>query len=234
LTGAPIASTQETPTDIIVSTGSIVAASDPPVAAEPDRITFLKELAALHNELFTHSTGTTIKSTQDTYPTDTIMPASSIVATSDPPAAVEPDRTTFLKELDALQNKLTLMRSTRTFLQHTTDATYIPTTVTMNNDQEHTVSISERNSNETHHNEKHHNDHSYAHHPHDNHASNNRVNEISDHADRTTNDCRWNEHQHDDKNKTHATEHAAHEKKPVTAMVASSRCPRCGTADNTH
>ncbi len=151
--------------------------------------------------------------TQETH-TDTITPAGSIVAASDPPAAAEPDRITFLKELDALHNELTLMLLPRTFLPRTTDVTHIPMTAAMNNDRDHTVHISDEcNNNETHHKERHHNDHSYAHHPHDNHASDNRVNEISDHADRTTDDRRHNDHQHDDKNKTNATEHEARDNK---------------------
>jgi len=96
---------------------------DPTFLQDWDYITFLKELDAPHNELFPHSTGASIVSTHETQ-TDTITPAGSIIATSNPPAAAEPDRITFLKDLDALHNELTLMHSTRTFLPRTTDATY--------------------------------------------------------------------------------------------------------------
>jgi len=102
-TGAPIVSTQATPNNIIVSAGYIVT-SDPPAAAKPDRITFLKEADAQHNELFTPSKGASTVSTQDTHITDTIMPAGSIAAASDPPVAAEPDRISFLKESDAQHN----------------------------------------------------------------------------------------------------------------------------------
>jgi len=176
---------------------------DPTFLQNWDYFTFLKELDALHNEFFPPSTGASIASTHETQ-TDTITPAGSIVATSDPPAVAEPDTITFLKDLEALDNELTLMRSTRTCLPRTIDATYIPTPVTTS---------AERNSNETYHDENHHSDHGYANHQHDNNASNNRVNEIRDHADRTTNDSRRDDHQHDDKNKTNATEQAAHNNK---------------------
>jgi len=96
-------STQATPNKIIMSTGYIVT-SDPPAAAEPDRITFLKEVDAQHNKLFTPSKGALTVSTQDTHTTETIMPAGSIAAASDPPVAAEPDRISFLKESDAQHN----------------------------------------------------------------------------------------------------------------------------------
>jgi len=183
---------------------------DPTSLPTWDYRTFLKERLALYNELFPPSTGALIVSTQETQ-TVPITPADSIVATSDPPAATDPDRITLPKELDALpnalHNELTCMRSTGTLLTCTTDDNYISTTVTPDNDRDQIVNIcDERHSNETHHDENQHSNHGYAHHPHDNHASNPRVHEISD-ADRTANDCRRD----DDQNKTNATEQAAHD-----------------------
>ncbi len=212
-TGASIVSTNETPTNTFVPAGSVVVASDPPAAAKPDYSTFLKELNALHNKLCIHSTGALLVCTQEIH-ADTIIPTGSIIEASDPTVAAKPDCTTFLKELNALHNKLPLMLLPRPFLPHTTNATDTPITVTMNNDQDPTIIISNAHkSNKTHHKKDHPNDHIYAHHLHNKHASNNRVNEISDHAEHPTDDRRHGDHQHDDKNKINAMVYAANDNK---------------------
>jgi len=123
-------------------------------------------------------------------------------------------RITLLKELDALQDtlhkELNRMRSNGTLPPCTTDATYVPTIVITNHDRDQTVNSDERYSNETHHDENQHSNHGYAH-PNDNHASDTSITEISDHAACTANDSRRDDHQHDDKNKSNATEQAAHD-----------------------
>ncbi len=125
-------STQENPTkNTIMPAGSVIAASNPPVAAKPDCTTFLKELDALHNKLFIHLMGALIVSTQETH-TDTIMPTGSVIAASNPPAAAKPDCITYLKELDTLYNKITLMLLPRTFLPCTTKAKHTETTIATN------------------------------------------------------------------------------------------------------
>jgi len=186
---------------------------DPTSLPTWDLRTYLTERFALYNELFPLSTGASIVSTQATR-TVPITPADSLVATSDPPAATDPDRTTLLKELDALSNalhnELTRMRSTGTLPTCTTDNNCISTTVTTDNNRDQIVNINdERLSNATHHDDNQHSNHGYAHHPHDNHANDTQINEISD-ADRTANDRRSD----DDQNKTNATEQAAHDNKP--------------------
>jgi len=109
-------STQENPTNTIVPAGSIVAANDPPAAVKPDCITFLKELEALHNELFIHLTDAS-------------------------------------RELDTLTNKMTPMFLHRTFLPCTTEATHTQTTVATNDDRDRAVPITAAPNNiETHHN----------------------------------------------------------------------------------
>jgi len=197
--GASIVSTQETHTDTIVPAGSVVATSDPPAAAEQDRATFLKELDALHNELLSQSKGASIASTPET-PTDTIAPAGSVVAADDPPATAEPDHITFLKELDALHNELTLMLQPSTNLPRTIEATHTQTTVATNDNRDHTVHITaEPNNIETHHTGDQHHDYGSAHHPDDNHDSKDRANETSDPADRPNDVGGHDDHKTDNK-----------------------------------
>jgi len=137
--------------------------------------------------LLIHSTGASITSTRET-PTNTIEPTGSVIAASDPPAAAEPDHITFLKELDALHNELTLMRQPRTVLLCTIEATHTQRTVATNDNRDHTVLINaEPNNIETHHKGKQHHDYGSAHHPNNNHDSEDRANATSGPADRPNN-----------------------------------------------
>jgi len=146
-------------------------------------------------------TGASTASTKTTN-TDILVPAGSVVAASDPPADAESEHITFLRELAALHNELTLLLS---------PAEKTPTTFTTNDDRDHTDQITaERNTLATSHNGKHHDESGLAHHPNDTRDSDDHANATSNHADRHTADRGNDEHHYDDP-KINIQEHVARE-----------------------
>jgi len=77
--------------------------------------TFLPEWDNFYKDFphFTRSTGASDASTKMN--TTAVVPASSVIATSDPPAATKPEHITFLQEMDALHNELILLLGPSTF-----------------------------------------------------------------------------------------------------------------------
>jgi len=59
-----------------------------------------------------------------------IVPAGTVAVTSNPPYAAKPEYLTFIKELDALHNKLMLLLLPSTFQTHIIKDQPTPTTIT--------------------------------------------------------------------------------------------------------